>query len=144
MNVDEATKQTTFTVILNFVPKKLITEIYFNSAALLDVVIKLDNYGYIPCPKLTIQYDITRLLTAPLQYDSIDMPSIATGTLKYTHIKIVPIELQETIDISGFVQAPSLRYTAIVIKNADCTENMNPLQISSATLDYKKVTDKPI
>lgn len=144
VEVDEIKVETKFTFILNFTPLYVVTEIYLITNNPFDCMIKLDDYGYIPCPKVTATYDITREITAPKQSDSITTDLTVIGNINYRHVGLFNTTVQENITFQNKIQEASIRYAKIVNKQTSCIEILNMASIQGATINYKKVTDQPI
>lgn len=139
-------KTTTFTINLNFAPTQLITEVYLNAAKTLDVVAVMDEYGTIVCPTLTIQYDITRLLKAALQTETINSTiTVNKASLMYKGIQVMHHSEAEHIQEAISVSNASLHFKAIKVIHSDTVEVLNSnVGVNSAKMTYKKVTDQPI
>lgn len=144
-STDINAKTTTFTINLNFAPTQLITEVYLNAAKTLDVIAVMDEYGTIVCPTLTIQYDITRLLKAALQTETINNTlTVNKASLRYKGIQVMHHSEAEHIQESISVNNASLHFKSINVIHSSTTEVLSGIGVNSAKMTYKKVTDQPI
>lgn len=143
VSVDELNKETTFIISLNFIPKYTDVVIYFNHTNPFDCMIKLDDYGYITCPALTIDIDIAHLIQTT-QIESVPNITGAIGDVQYRSINILDMTTTENVDLSEGSQSALIEYNEVQYKNLIYTEQIENLQIISTTVDYKKINDQPI
>lgn len=142
---DEINKRTTFIFTLNFKPLYVVTEIYLTTSNPLDCMIKLDDYGYVVCPKITASYDISRLLIAPMQTDALEPNFTTSGNVDYKQIGILKSkDVKETITLQNGSQSAFVRYAEVQLKHLTYSDSIDELQINAAQIEYKKVTDQPI
>lgn len=141
--VDEQKHTTQFTIGLNLLPRKLITEVYINKMINYGVQEKVSNYGYIVMPTTTVTFDTTNYISTPMQKEtfSIKIPKNVT-------IMVTPVNKQKEIAEETFIiklpKTTQLNWQKVKPIKTSFNENMNIKGPASISITYTATTDYPI
>lgn len=145
MKPDEKAGKTHFEVWLNYKPTKLITEVYINTIQDAGLQEKVGQYGYIICPKITVQYDTINYVTLePAQNMGVAiLPAQKAINFSYIPIQYTNKTVLETAQLPG---ATALNFAYIPINKIESkvTETVQLSDAISLGFAYTAISDQPI
>lgn len=127
---------------LNFLPTKLITEVYFNAYNNYGIQEKVLNYGYIVFPKVTVTYDSTNYITSPMQQDTITLKKLNAISVALNKIKPKEVIIKDDIRLPKLNNF-NVQYIK-VIKSQNIYEDVLMLPQVAVDVKIAATTDQPI
>lgn len=135
---------TTITVELNKAPLKVYTEMYINADYDYAIQLKLDDWGYVPCPKTTVGWDTTDKLSVDT-VDSRTVPVAYNSGIEYREILDRVLPQADKNNVVKYFLTSNISYSALAdTKCATPTESTTIPAAYLLNIDYSAISDEPI
>lgn len=134
---------TLFTISLNLLPKKLVTEVYVNTPIDSKLIEKVGPYGYIQCPPITVQYDITVTKTTDIQKEQYSFGSLNKNGIE---VKAIQTTYNSSIEeyTSGSLTSNGIEYKHLNTIRHSVQETYTAGTLSTDGIEYTHVGTEPI
>ena len=141
--VNEQKHTTEFTISLNLLPRKLITEVYINKVTNYGVQEKVSGYGYIIMPTTTVTFDTTHYIGTPMQKETFNIKMPKSTTIVVTPVNKQKEEIEETFTIK-IPKVTNLNWQKIKPIKSAFNETMSIKGPVNVSITYTATTDYPI
>ena len=134
---------TLFTISLNLLPKKLVTEVYVNTPIDSKLIEKVGPYGYIQCPPITVQYDITVTKTTDIQKEQYSFGSLNKNGIE---VKAIQTTYNSSIEeyTSGSLTSNGIEYKHLNTIRHSVQETYTAGTLSTDGIEYTHIGTEPI
>ena len=135
---------TTITVELNKAPLNVYTEMYINADYDYAIQLKLDDWGYAPCPITTVAWDTTNKISVDT-LDLAEVPVVHNSGIEYRGVSDETIQQIDENNTIEYSLTSNLIYSALT--DVECAApfdtSMVPTVYASG-VDYSATSDEPI
>lgn len=135
---------TVITVELNRAPIYPHVEMYINSEEDYALQFKLDDWGYAPCPKLTVAWNVSGDLSIAAK-DTTGIPVVYSSAMRYMGIVDATTNQRDTSNMLRVVETSNLNYATVVELTESTPSEFGTIPpVYETTLDYQATSDQPI